>query len=132
MSEQSEGNMVSLGSGRRARWGTQQTVEDYCRLDVRSLQRMGYLTPGASAFLTLQNRRGKGIGSIRITTTEEDVQLRYRSHRIGQDIEETVPLVWTSCHYGGNRPWFLCPGGVNDPACWRRVAILYDAGTYFL
>ena len=33
--------------------------------------------------------------------------------------EDVVAIDWTDCHYGGARPWFLCPG------CGRRVAILY-------
>ena len=43
-----------------------------------------------------------------------------------------VELTWNSCHYGNTRPWFLCPGKVNGVTCGRRVAILYDAGKYFL
>jgi hypothetical protein len=31
----------------------------------------------------------------------------------------------TSCNYGGQRTWFLCP------RCWQRVAVLYGAGKYF-
>jgi hypothetical protein len=30
-------------------------------------------------------------------------------------------LAWTSCNFGGERPWFVCPG----EACGRRAAILY-------
>jgi hypothetical protein len=39
-----------------------------------------------------------------------------------------VPLTWTACNFGGERPWFLCPG----TECGRRVAILYGPGCYFL
>ena len=35
-----------------------------------------------------------------------------------------IKLDWTPCHFGGYRPWFLCP------RCGRRAAILY-AGQYF-
>lgn len=31
----------------------------------------------------------------------------------------------TSCHYGGKRPWILCPH------CWRRSAVLYFGGSAF-
>ena len=30
----------------------------------------------------------------------------------------------SSCHYGGERPWFLCPH------CGRRVAILYGGAVF--
>ena len=43
-----------------------------------------------------------------------------------------VSLAWTRCHYGGQRPWFICPGVVNGRVCGRRVAILYGAEWYFL
>ena len=35
---------------------------------------------------------------------------------------QVVLLDWTQCHFGGRRPWYLCP------RCGRRVAVLYDAG----
>jgi hypothetical protein len=44
-----------------------------------------------------------------------------------QEIEEPVALTWTPCHYGGQRPWFRCPGW----GCGRRVAKLYLGGGYF-
>ena len=44
------------------------------------------------------------------------------------DVKETVPLDWTPCNFGGERPWFFCPG----VGCSRRVAILYGPGRHFL
>jgi hypothetical protein len=43
-----------------------------------------------------------------------------------EEIKQTIWLTWTSCHYGGQRPWWRCPG------CDRRVAVLYGAGERFL
>ena len=59
---------------------------------------------------------------------------RYRSG-LGvewEDVRETVPLEWTPCNFGGERPWFVCPGVVNGVRCGRRAAILYGPGKYFL
>jgi hypothetical protein len=39
-----------------------------------------------------------------------------------------VPLEWTACNFGGERPWFICPGA----GCSRRVAVLHAAGKHFL
>lgn len=39
-----------------------------------------------------------------------------------------VPLEWTPCNFGGERPWFLCPGA----RCGSRVAVLYGPEKYFL
>lgn len=36
------------------------------------------------------------------------------------------------CHFGGERPYFICPGVVNGITCGRRVAKLFGAGRYFL
>jgi hypothetical protein len=35
-----------------------------------------------------------------------------------------VPITWTACHFGGRRPWFVCPH------CGRRNAAIYIAGEY--
>ena len=43
-------------------------------------------------------------------------------------MHEPVSLDWTACNFGGERPWFVCPGA----GCNRRVAILYGPGRYFL
>jgi hypothetical protein len=58
--------------------------------------------------------------------------LRYR-FRSGQgseweDVQEPVSLTWTACNFGGERPWFVCPGA----GCGRRMAVLYGPGRYFL
>ena len=55
--------------------------------------------------------------------TEPDaILLIYRSRRRGanewKDVRQRVPLTWTVCALGGQRPWFRC-------RCGRRVAILY-------
>jgi hypothetical protein len=46
--------------------------------------------------------------------------------RDGGNHTERVQLAKTSCHYGGSRFWFLCPG------CWRRVGKVYlPTGIYY-
>ena len=66
------------------------------------------------------------------TEPPERVILTYR-HRSGPggewgDVREPVPLSWTACNFGGERPWFVCPGA----GCGRRVALLYGPGRSFL
>jgi hypothetical protein len=57
------------------------------------------------------------------------VRLEYRTKAWGEtawtDRIERVPIETTSCHYGGERPWFLCPG------CGDRRAVLYSVGGLF-
>ncbi len=62
----------------------------------------------------------------------ERVVLLFR-HRRGlgadsEDVQQPVELDWTPCNFGGERPWFVCPGA----GCGRRVAMLRAAGKYFL
>ena len=37
-----------------------------------------------------------------------------------------------ACRFGGERPYFICPGVVNGGACYRRVGKLYSGGRHFL
>ena len=46
-------------------------------------------------------------------------------------IEQRVQITWTSCHFGGRRPWFICSARANGRYCGRRVAVLYAAGELF-
>jgi hypothetical protein len=60
------------------------------------------------------------------------VRLFYR-HRTGpgdewESVQEPVSVAWTACNFGGERPWFICPGA----GCGRRVALLYGSAKYFL
>jgi len=93
-------------------------------LDVRQLQRAGALTPGWRGGWQWTRRSGKS--DIGIEASESFIRLRYTSTRHGQrkEYDYTVHLSRSSCHYGGSRPWFICP------ACGRRVAILYGGAVY--
>jgi hypothetical protein len=62
---------------------------------------------------------------------EDAVELHFRVREPGGDwrsITQTVLLDLQPCHFGGSRPWFICPGA----SCGRRVGVLYGAGVYFL
>lgn len=49
-----------------------------------------------------------------------------------ENIREPINITWTACNFGGERPWFMCPGVVNGVVCGRRVAVFYGPGGYFL
>jgi hypothetical protein len=77
------------------------------------------------------NSGGEKVASINVTTEPSRVILVYRARQSGgewMDVEEPIQITHTGCHYGGCRPWFVCP----EPACGRRTAILILAGRYFL
>lgn len=102
---------------------SKNTTDDYRSLDVRTLHRAGALTAGHACSWEW-SRRGEVVASIGIEAESlTRLRLRYRMTRNGQaeSKDYPVPITWTPCHLGGNRPWFLCP------CCGRRVAKLYSS-----
>jgi hypothetical protein len=119
--------MGGPGSGRWYRWNTRTTLEEVCRLDVRWLQRHGYLD-GCLHRVTW-SRGEQEAGSLLLALQPAGVVLTYRYRGSGGDwesVRQIVTLDWTLCHYGGQRPWFRCAG------CRRRVAVLCGEGKWFL
>ena len=47
----------------------------------------------------------------------------------GRTWTETVRIVRVPCRFGGERPYFICPGVVSGIACGRRVAKLLRRGS---
>lgn len=100
---------------------SKRTTEDHRALDVRKLHRADVLVAGCSCSWEW-SRRGEVVASIGIEAESlECLRLRYRLTMNGQPEAKDyrVPITWTPCHLGGNRPWFRCP------CCGRRVAKLY-------
>ncbi len=97
-------------------------TDDFRTLDVRWLQRQGYLEPGESVTRYFNDRRN-GPKEVLIDVHEGYLILIYTVTLRGEvrTIETPVPIDWSQCHLGGRRPWFICPNN----ACRRRVAILY-------
>jgi hypothetical protein len=55
--------------------------------------------------------------------------LRYRHQPYGGAWKEescAIRVVYTPCHFGGDRAWFLCPAA----GCTRRVAVLFGGGVF--
>jgi hypothetical protein len=119
-----EDSMGGAGSGMWYRWNTRTTLDQVKRLDVRWLRRQGYLD-GWPRWVT-GSSRGREGGSVRVRLIDGCLVVEYRCRRHGtatwEDIRQVLILDWTSCHYGGQRPWCRCP------RCQRRVAVLcgYD------
>lgn len=127
--------MGGIGSGKRYRFGAKNTVESCNQLDVNGLHRKGLLNPGCGG--TVSWSRGDcSLGSIGIVAESGRVtfvyRYRYRPSEEWEAMRYPVWLVWTPCNFGGERPWFVCPGFVHGRYCGRRVGKLYDGGRYFL
>jgi len=115
--------MGGYGSGRRYGY-CKPLVEDCMFIDIRQLSRSGCMGTCQKYSLKWQNG-----SDIQVETTPEALKLLYNIFSDGEQLENVnikVPLSWTPCNYGGNRPWFSCP------SCGRRVAKLYLASRYFL
>lgn len=109
--------MGGMGSGRWTWHTTKATVESRNSLDVRQLKRGGFLEPGRFVSWGWKDNEGRPVASIHIQAASDAVALVYRVQ--DEKVSQCVPLEWTSCNYGGQRPWFLCP------SCAGRVAKLY-------
>ena len=123
--------MGGYGSGRI---GYRQKAEDCRSLDVNRLYREGCLRPGAAGRWVWW-RGNKEVGRIAYHAEEARFVLNYRYRHYGddwEDITEPVRIERVRCNFGGERPYFACPGVVGGVRCGRRVAKLFAGGRYFL
>lgn len=125
--------MGGFGSGRPS--GSGRCAVEACRsIDVNRLKRDGCLRAGwvGGWQWTVD---GEKVASVNIRVELEQLCLSYRV-RFGrgewEDVVENVRIVRVPCRFGGTRPYFVCPGMVNDVACLRRVAKLHGPRRYFL
>jgi len=97
-------------------------AESTQRIEIRRWVREGRFD-GSHYFSAGWNRGGEPTGSISVHTTRDSAVLSYRIKDFHsdewQDKREHVPVVLTTCHYGGTRRWFRCP------VCQRRCELLY-------
>jgi hypothetical protein len=125
--------MGGFGSG-RPRSSKGECVERFHAIDVNQLHRERCLQPGWLGSWQW-TRDGEQIGSIGLRAEADRLHFSYRVCIAGddwEDVAETVRIVRVPCRFGGVRPYFICPGGMNGVSCGRRVASLYAAGRYFL
>lgn len=128
--------MGGSGSGRYYHWGgSKSTVESTNAISVNWLKEQGYFESARRGGVSW-TRGGRPAGDIQVLSDPPHTMVfTYRS-RSGdgpwENVEERVAISWTDCNYGGQRPWFICPGVVNGRTCARRVDKLYSGGKYFL
>lgn len=117
--------MGGFGSGGWNATG-RSTAESAKPLDVNNLNRRGCLTPGAMSH-QYWSCRGEPSGDIRVEAFEGGITLIYRTRQPGgewKDVREAVSIIWTPCHFGGQRPYLLCP------RCGKRIAKLYGVARF--
>ena len=94
------------------------TTQGRDSLDVRKWQQALLMTPGTR----YEASWGRSGAAITVQVNTDSVNLIYRHGDTGQDYP--VQVAWTSCNYGGERAWWLCP------CCGRRVALLYSGKVF--
>ena len=89
-------------------------VEDFQAFDVHVLHRVGALQEALVTFPWV-SFRWPGLVHLRANKWRVDIEFRHGA-------TQRIPVVWTSCHFGGWRPWFMCG------RCSQRVGKLYSTG----
>ena len=114
-------------------WKGGGTVEGSRPLDVMKLARAGYLSGSRTGGWKWTYGDGT-TAFIGITGGRQAITLDYRIRSSGEDwqtVQQRVPVRWTPCRFGGERPWFVCDVLANGVYCGRQVAKLYGAGRLF-
>jgi hypothetical protein len=101
---------------------------------VRRWHRDGLLQPGRT-FSWTWSCDGEPLGEIGVAVEADAVLLTFDWRPRGTSewthACQRVPVVWTRCHLGGVRPWFLCPDEARaGKCCGRRVAKLYAGDSH--
>lgn len=126
-----------------------RTVEKARKIDVNWCNQEGIFDELGQSGLLWWSRDSEKTGSVGYTYTERDgeeqLTLSYTlTPPFGDEREVThaIPVEWTSCHFGGARPWFRCPvcddrvtTVYSDPrrdefACRECQELIYESQTY--
>ena len=102
------------------------TTSNMNQLDINSANRNGGLVPGRSSTWSWTTNYG-AVSRIGMEAGAGGVFLVYRvKGQAGEWLEcrYWVAVQWSPCNYGGNRPWWTCPG------CGRRVAVLFGGDRF--
>jgi len=99
-------------------------TDEYYTLDINILNRAGILSKPTSGTIWSWLGSKAVIGGVQIGTGDDKLRI---SFRIGEwPKTQTIRIDRTRCHFGGQRPWFTCPG------CSRRSGKLYGGYNGFL
>ena len=94
-------------------------------LNIGQLQQWGYLRVGCTGERNWR-RKGETIASIKLQGGPARVDIAYSARDeadIWRTARERIEIRWVACPFGGDRPYFVCPGLLND--CSRQVLNLY-------
>jgi len=107
------------------------TVSEVPSISIFWLNKSKFLKAGIHTGMKSYSSRGKDKGTIVFKVTMTEVNNEYIEIVYLPSSEKKKPLYYkawittTSCNFGGNRWWFLCPFVKNGIDCERRVGKLY-------
>ncbi len=112
--------MGGFGSGRTPK---NRLSNSYHQLTVRRLERLGGLVSGKT---TTWNwlAQSQIVTFARITAEGSGLRVLYSWWSMSDGWTRSnwfIRLEWSDCHYGGQRPWLICP----TPRCGRRMFVIY-------
>jgi len=119
---------------------SRSTTTNVRNFSIFDLRRWSKLEPdtsyyGASVVWSRHGEETARIGySVSTVRGNSYVQLSYKTQPYGEDwtsIDYKVPLEAVDCNFGGKRWFFRCPLYKSNRYCGRRVAVLYQIGSYF-
>ncbi|CAK0743758.1 conserved hypothetical protein [Gammaproteobacteria bacterium] len=111
--------MGGFGSGFHGR--AKATTASRFRLEATKWAR---LTPGTTVTALFQ-RRGEPCGSLEVRPKGDALGLSYAHEASGRAWQQDITIERTLCHFGGSRPWLVCPN------CGRRCGVLFMETTGF-
>ncbi|MEE9910551.1 MAG: hypothetical protein K4571_02405 [Deltaproteobacteria bacterium] len=108
-----------MGRGDYYRVGKKDTTDDYLSISITSMNRYNVLRPGRHSWGWRRN--GELFYSLSFYFADDCITFFCPvSEHDGNHIvvNDSIPLNWTPCNFGGKRPWFVCN-------CGRRVSRLF-------
>jgi len=125
-------------------WSYRKAVEECMSISIKWLSQHDYFCGYKTGGIEWKNSQGEVTNSIGIQVSideryPEKNYLRIFYTQTNRDTKEKkeydyrIPIISTSCNYGGVRYWFRCPLSVNGKYCGKRVAKIYlpPSGKYF-
>ena len=92
------------------------TTDDYLALRTRDLSR--FMLGWCGKTLVDLRCRGKVVDSVEVDIHPDQLVLTY-TYDQSEKIADPIPIEYSPCHFGGRRPWFICP------TCKKRKTVLF-------
>lgn len=105
-------------------------IESCPSVNVLEWKRLGYLR-GHLIFARTWSCGGEPVKRLICEATPRYVILRSEEDVLGGRRKQRVDIVWTPCHFGGERPWMVCQGTSSKELCGRRVTRLFCVDSLF-